>query len=219
MSKFDRLALAISCFLPLFIIFGLENLCEAKSMFSPIENITWRLSLLNQSKGFYFNVRQFSIWLILLMVGIVGIVRFHRKFLKAKKLSKEVVVLVKAENITADYYFTYFSLFVISFFSVDPTVPKDVLIFSFLMVLIIWVYIVNEMYFVNPVLNILRYKSFSIVYHKNLKLEEDDEKEIEEFEIKVFSRVPLNRMMGEKLFVTFSQHDFSVCYLVMKEGR
>ena len=104
-----------------------------------------------------------------------------------KKLSKEVVVLEKAENITADYYFTYFSLFVISFFSVDPTVPKDVLIFSFLMVLIIWVYIVNEMYFVNPVLNILRYKSFSIVYHKNLKLEEDDEKEIEEFEIKVFS--------------------------------
>ena len=153
------------------------------------------------------------------MVGIVGIVRFHRKFLKAKKLSKEVVVLVKAENITADYYFTYFSLFVISFFSVDPTVPKDVLIFSFLMVLIIWVYIVNEMYFVNPVLNILRYKSFSIVYHKNLKLEEDDEKEIEEFEIKVFSRVPLNRMMGEKLFVTFSQHDFSVCYPVMKEGQ
>lgn len=219
MSKFDRLALAISCFLPLFIIFGLENLCEAKSMFSPIENITWRLSLLNQSKGFYFNVSQFLIWLILLMVGIVGIVRFHRKFLKAKKLSKEVVVLVKAENITADYYFTYFSLFVISFFSVDPTVPKDVLIFSFLMVLIIWVYIVNEMYFVNPVLNILRYKSFSIVYHKNLKLEEDDEKEIEEFEIKVFSRVPLNRMMGEKLFVTFSQHDFSVCYPVMKEGQ
>ena len=153
------------------------------------------------------------------MVGIVGIVRFHRKFLKAKKLSKEVVVLVKAENITADYYFTYFSLFVISFFSVDPTVPKDVLIFSFLMVLIIWVYIVNEMYFVNPVLNILSYKSFSIVYNKNLKLEEDDEKEIEEFEIKVFSRVPLNRMMGEKLFVTFSQHDFSVCYPVMKEGR
>lgn len=100
-------------------------------MFSPIENITWRLSLLNQSKGFYFNVSQFSIWLILLMVGIVGIVRFHRKFLKAKKLSKEVVVLVKAENITADYYFTYFSLFVISFFSVDPTVPKDVLIFFF----------------------------------------------------------------------------------------
>ena len=48
---------------------------------------------------------------------------------------------------------------------------------------------------------------------------EDDEKEIEEFEIKVFSRVPLNRMMGEKLFVTFSQHDFSVCYPVMKEGR
>ena len=54
---------------------------------------------------------------------------------------------------------------------------------------------------------------------QDLRSIQNDEKEIEEFEIKVFSRVPLNRMMGEKLFVTFSQHDFSVCYLVMKEGR
>ena len=54
---------------------------------------------------------------------------------------------------------------------------------------------------------------------QDLRNIQNDEKEIEEFEIKVFSRVPLNRMMGEKLFVTFSQHDFSVCYLVMKEGR
>ena len=68
--------------------------------------------MLNQSKGFYFNVSQFSIWLILLMVGIVGIVRFHRKFLKAKKLSKEVVVLVKAENITADYFTLRYSFLV-----------------------------------------------------------------------------------------------------------
>ena len=130
-SKFDRLALAISCFCH-YSLFWFGKFMWSKKYVFTNWNITWRLSLLNQSKGFYFNVSQFSIWLILLMVGIVGIVRFHRKFLKAKKLSKEVVVLVKAENnhgglITLRIFLCSWFLF----FSVDPTVPKDVLIFFF----------------------------------------------------------------------------------------
>lgn len=138
--------------------------------------------------------------------------------MQAAWLSKETIILTKAENITADYYFTYFSLFVISFFGVDPTKLKDVLILSVLMVLIIWVYMANEMYFVNPVLNIVGYKAFSIVYHKSTSAKRlDDDKSLQSFEIKVFSREPLNRMTREKLFVTFSPHDFSICYSIPRE--
>ena len=111
---------------------------------------------------------------------------------------------------------TYFSLFVISFFSVDPTKIKDILIFTFLMVLIVWVYVANEMYFVNPVLNIVGYKSFAIVYYKNSSSKGLEEKEQQKYEIKVFSKKPLNRMIGKKFFVTFSPHDFSVCNPVFK---
>lgn len=154
----------------------------------------------------------------LIMKGIIGIICFCKSFLKARKLSKETIILTKAENITADYYFTYFSLFVISFFGVDPTKLKDVLILSVLMVLIIWVYMANEMYFVNPVLNIVGYKAFSIVYHKSTSAKRlDDDKSLQSFEIKVFSREPLNRMTREKLFVTFSPHDFSICYSIPRE--
>ena len=45
----------------------------------------------------------------------------------------------------------------------------------------------------------------------------DDDKSLQSFEIKVFSREPLNRMTGEKLFVTFSPHDFSICYSIPRE--
>lgn len=70
----------------------------------------------------------------------------------------------------------------------------------------------------NPVLNIVGYKAFSIVYHKSTSAKRlDDDKSLQSFEIKVFSREPLNRMTREKLFVTFSPHDFSICYSIPRE--
>lgn len=215
MSKPVKFSLALSCFLPLFLIFGAENLCAAICAFSAVENKDLLPLLKGQSNIFWFNASMLAVWLLLLVTSVVGILRFQSSFLKAKRLSKETVILKKAENITADYYFTYFSLFVISFFGVDPTKLRDILIFVFLLILIIWVYIANEMYFVNPVLNILGYKS--VLYEKTLPTINSGEKATS-FEIKVFSREPLNRMIEEKLFVTFSSHDFSVCYPIEKKN-
>ena len=217
MSKPVKFSLALSCFLPLFLVFGAENLCAAICAFSTVENKDLLPLLKGQSNIFWVNASMLAVWLLLLVTSVIGILRFQSSFLKAKRLSKETVILKKAENITADYYFTYFSLFVISFFGVDPTNLKDILIFGFLLILIIWVYIANEMYFVNPVLNILGYKSFSILYEKTLPPINNGEKATS-FEIKVFSRDPLNRMIEEKLFVTFSPHDFSVCYPMGKKN-
>jgi hypothetical protein len=59
------------------------------------------------------------------------------------------------------------------------------------MVLIIWVYVANDMYFVNPMLNIWGYKSFHITYTqvKNPPTAADAEQPL--FEIRVFSREQL----------------------------
>ena len=87
------------------------------------------------------------------------------------------------------------------------------------MELIIWVYVTNEMYFVNPVLNIMGYKSFSVSYCKNISVKNTAEKDAQTFEIKVFSKESLNRMTGKTFFLTFSPHDFSVCYPISKKSR
>ena len=218
MSRITKFALALSCFLPLFFIFGIENFCAAIGAFSKIENVSKWNELMSQNSTFYFNVVLGGIWLFVLFVGAYGIICFRRTFLISEKLSKETVIVTKAENITSEYYFNYFSLFVISFFGVDPTKLKDVLIFAFIMLLIIRVYIVNDMYFVNPVLNILKYKSFVITYYKYRGENKEEESAVKNFEIKVFTRESLNRKTGEKYFVTFSPHDFSVCSPVSKEG-
>lgn len=59
--------------------------------------------------------------------------------------------------------------------------------------------------------------AFSILYEKTLPTINNGEK-AKFFEIKVFSRDPLNRMIEEKIFVTFSPHDFSVCYPIGKKN-
>lgn len=217
MSKFAKFAMALSCFSPLFLIFGAENGCAAVCAFSREDCQVISEIFRNQSSSFWFNAILSGVWVVLLIVGIGGIIYFHKSFLKATKLSKRSVKIVKAENITADYYFTYFSLFVISFFGIDPTQCKDILVFSFLMVLIIWVYVANDMYFVNPMLNIWGYKSFHIIYiqSKNTTTTADAEQPL--FEIRVFSKEHLNRKIGENLYVTYSPHDFSVCYPIKEK--
>lgn len=219
MSKFNKVALAISCFLPLFLIFKVENLCATICAFSSVENIGIWEAILCQNFTFYFNATLFVFWIFVLAIGIYGIVYFRNTFLKSKKLSKETVIVTKAENITAEYYFTYFSLFVISFFGVDPTQLKDILIFVFIMLLIIWVYVANDMFFVNPVLNIFGYKSFAITYHKYLPENKFKDTDVKSFEIKVFTKEQLNRKTSEEYFVAFSPHDFSVCYPLQRTKK
>lgn len=69
MSKFTKFALALSCFLPLFLIFGIENLCAAIGAFKSIDNMSIWKELISQNCMFYFNTVLFVIWLIVLIVG------------------------------------------------------------------------------------------------------------------------------------------------------
>lgn len=95
MSKPVKFSLALSCFLPLFLIFGAENLCAAICAFSAVENKELLPLLKGQSNIFWFNASMLAVWLLLLMTSVVGILRFQSSFLKAKRLSKETVILKK----------------------------------------------------------------------------------------------------------------------------
>lgn len=68
------------------------------------------------------------------------------------------------------------------------------------------------MFFINPVLNIIGYKSFSISYRKFLEGEQQNSENAELYEIRVFSKAHLNQNIRTKAFISFSPHDFSVCY-------
>lgn len=200
MGRFQKVMLALSCFLPLFLIFIVKNSCVVWSKYKATGNIDL------SSFDFVMSV----LWLICILLSVAAIAKFKKTFLEYKEKSKKKIELVGAENVTAEYFFTYFSLFVLTFFTVDPSSKSDVGILLALIVLMLIVYIKNGMFFINPILNILGYKSFSIKY-VNFGLE-SAAREDNAVEIKVFSKEDLAANIGENFFVSYSTHDFSICY-------
>lgn len=212
MNRTEKILLSFSCFLPLFPVFFLKNcvgVCLNYTMF--VGQMSWEV-FAKQKCEFWFNAVLCVIWITLTLVASIGVWRFRKTFLDSKTRAKESIILIKASNITENYFFTYFSVFVISFFAVDPTKGEDTVVLAFFIILMVVVYVRNDMFFINPVLNIIGYKSFSISYRKFLEGEQQNSENAELYEIRVFSKAHLNQNIRTKAFISFSPHDFSVCY-------
>ena len=190
-----KISLAISCFIPLYLILLIKNAAAL------IEAIQKKCCC-----NIVFNAVIILVWLIATGIGVWGIIKFIKDFLKSQKASKKKVKIISADNVTSEYYFTYFSLFVISFFAIDSTRLLDVCMLAFLMLLIIIVYVKNDMYFINPVLNILGYKSFVITVKFDGEYDKSDS-----YSIKVFSTQNLSLHVNEECYVKYGQDDFTVC--------
>ncbi len=198
MNKILKFCLSISCFLPLYVILAFKNVLG-------IFTLTQEEKFSCQSFQFIYNCCLTGVWVILFIIGIIGLVWFSKQFLKSLNRSKEEINIVSAENTTSEYYFTYFSLFVLTFFTVDPTCWVDFVITIGLMALIIIVYLQNDMYFINPILNLIGYKSFKISYSKL-----NDSEKI--YNVRIFSTANLCKAKVEKYYLSYSPHDFTICY-------
>lgn len=198
MNKFQKISIAVSCFSPLYVILAFKNTLQVFDLLS-VENFNWK------SCNYIYNISLVGIWLICLLVGTLGILAFKKTFLSAYEKPSEKVTIECAENVTSDYYFTYFSLFILTFFTIDPTIWSDIVILALLMIFIIWVYVSNEMWFINPVLNVIGYKSFKLIYSKPSVPNK-------QFEIRVFAKDNLSKEIYEDTYISYSQHDFSICY-------
>ena len=198
MNKFQKISLAVSCFSPLYIILAFKNILKIYDLHG-MENFNWK------SFDYIYNVSLIVLWIICLLVGVLGILAFKNNFLSAHEKPAEKVKVEYAENVTSDYYFTYFSLFILTFFTIDPTIWSDIATLALLMIFIIWVYVSNEMWFINPVLNVIGYKSFKLIYIKPSNPNK-------QFEIRVFTTDNLSREIDEDLYISYSLHDFSICY-------
>lgn len=195
LKNMKKLSLAISCFIPLYLILAAKNiiaLCNA----------------ITKKCGFniIFNSVVAVVWVVAIVIGWRGIKAFKRDFLNAQEASKKKVKILEAENVTNQYYFTYFSLFVISFFSIDSTQLLDLCVLLFLMVMIIIVYVKNDMYFINPVLNILGYKCFSVTV-KYLGKDQSENLHV----YKAYSTMNLSKKIDKECYFKYGEDDFTVC--------
>ena len=221
MNKIFKFCLSLSCFIPLYIILSIKNIRKIVDVYQNIvsnENDAG-ISLVQDLR---YNLYLLFVWIVLIFLASIGLIWFKKTFLKNKKAAKRKINITSVKNITAEYYFTYFSLFVLTFFTIDLTSSEDYLnmiIILLLLILMIWVYLKNDMFFINPILNIIGYKSYLITYNRNtenqnINTSEDllEEKKDKQFEVRVFSKENIESGTHDNWLISLSEYDFSICY-------
>jgi len=99
---------------------------------------------------------------LMLMIGIASalflLMKSNRK-VATKKIKIDVV-----KNRTAEYYLAYYSLFILSLIGFSLTEVRDIIVLILLLTVLGIVYIKNELYFINPTINIFRSFIYEVEY-------------------------------------------------------
>ncbi len=139
-----KLSLFLSAFTPLYLLITLNLVLE----------------ILNDNLHFnVLNTTLLVLMIILITCGVIGVV----VLLKPKATGDEILVL-DSSNITDQHFLGYFSLFVLFALSFDLSKVSYSCVFLLIQILIALVYIKNNMFYINPLLNIIGYSLFNITY-------------------------------------------------------
>ena len=140
-----KVILFISAFVPMYILF-LTNLI---------------LELIN--KNLTFNVTNTIVLVSLIVLMLIGLIGLF-VIISNKNCKQENIKVLAKKNLTDQHFLNYFSLFVLLALTFD--LSKVCLVFVFVVILIFIgiVYIKNNIYYVNPLLNILGYSFYDITY-------------------------------------------------------
>ncbi len=180
MNLLKDLFLYLSAFVPMYILIALRLIID----------------LINDNLSFnVLNSVNLVTLVLLTVLGIVGlIVNIHH----SKDVSKEIIIL-KKQNITDRHFLGYFSLFVLFALQLELSYVSDYCLFIVITIFIGIVYIKNSLYYINPLLNILGYNFYDIVY-----LEVGSQKEAEG---KIFYKG--NLAVNKSYLVRFKNDNFA----------
>lgn len=146
MKIIKKIGLFLSAFVPLFLLLIIKEIIE-------ITNNNWSLNVLN------------SLFLFLLLIfSISGIITLLKTINYLKNNSEKTIKIIDKQNLTEQHFLGYFSLFVLFAVSFEIEMYSMAVVFFIILFLIGIVYIKNDMYFINPLLNILGYSFYSIKF-------------------------------------------------------
>jgi len=146
MKLLKRVGLFLSSFVPLFCLLIIKEMVE-------ILNCNWTFNFLN------------TFLLIILIFMLFSSVLILVKTIKElNDFNGEKIKLIKKENLTHQNFLGYFSLFVLFAVTFEIEMYSMALIFFIILFLIGVVYIKNDMYFINPLLNLMGYSFYNIEY-------------------------------------------------------
>lgn len=180
MDKIKNLLLYLSAFVPMYVLIALRLIIDIFN-----NNLSFNI----------LNTINLITLLLLISLGICGL---FLNIYHSKDLRREIKIISKT-NITDKHFLGYFSLFVLFALQLELSYISDYCIFILISIFIGIVYIKNSLYFINPLLNILGYNFYDIVYI--------DQESKRQAECKIFYKGELK--INQKYLVKFKNDNFA----------
>lgn len=141
----QKIFLYLSAFIPLYCLIIIKLIIEIIN-----KNLTFNI----------LNTITLILMFLLILLGVVGIfIENHKKTYSINKIK-----IVKKTSITEQHFLGYFSLFVLFALTFELERISMFVIFLIIITLIGVVYIKNDLFYINPLLNILGYNFYDIEY-------------------------------------------------------
>ena len=115
------------------------------------------------NKNLTFNVTNTIVLVSLIVLMLIGLIGLF-VIISNKNCERESIKVLTKKNLTDQHFLNYFSLFVLLALTFDLSKVCFVCVFIVIVVFIGIVYIKNNIYYVNPLLNILGFSFYDITY-------------------------------------------------------
>lgn len=179
----NRIILFLSSYIPMYLIIIIQNVDSLiNNVYSSLSNRGIQFKMLFESKEAIFNSLLFlSVRMEVLVLALFTIISIV-SFLSLKKIVSELkshnndffeVNVKSIENLNYQYVLTYFSAYFFPFITMSLSTVAGLLQFLILWGLIGFIYVKNDLIYINPIINI--FFGYNI-YKAELILQDEDNK-------------------------------------------
>jgi len=146
MKMLNKIGLFLSSFVPLFFLIIIKEIID----------------IINRNLS--FNFLNTTLLLIVVFCFIFGLYTLLKNLKECKNCDLKKILILKKKNTTDEHFLGYFSLFVLFAVSFEIELYSMAMVFFVVLAMIGIVYIKNDMYYINPLLNLLGYSFYKIKY-------------------------------------------------------
>ena len=183
-----KIMLFISSYIPLYVLMIAKNIMERITENGKFIDVRSKL----KNAIFFDECNDYAIVLLSLMC-LISLV-YLCKVLKSTKGEKSYLIKDLTDE-TSNYYFNYISIYLLSCLGLTLNSIVDVFVFIFLMIIVGYIYVSNNMIYMNPTINFLGYK----VYDAKIDSVNTKDKEIQSI---IISKSNIKLKINDKILGT-----------------
>ena len=188
-----KVILFISSYIPLYVLLIVKNILERCTEGGKFLDIFGKL----ESARFFDEINDWAI-LILALLSLASFVYLWRKLKNTK--SEKCYEVQEVRDETSNNYFNYISVYLLSCIGLSLNNIVDVFVLAFLMIIVGYIYITNDLIYLNPMLSMMGYK----VYYTKLRAQAT----LEEIEGIVISKNCVDMDRGRKYSLIVSNKNW-----------